>query len=277
MAFQFFLPLLSYPDPAPATGLMHALDFAATLGGKIRSAEQVVDVPPITNPLATAMLDTKSMAAAAEELSRGRAEHLAQQATSLAKRLATPITSEQVVCRPEATGEILAEQARTCDFTLLPFDGESGHHHAVAEALIFGSGGPVVLFPDTETATHLEVVAISWDGSTAAARAVRDALPILRLAKQVLIVTVRSEKNVSDSHVEALRAFLSGHDIDARHVDQPLGDGPIGQALQHRALDEDAGLMVMGGYGHSRLREFVLGGATRSALASMRLPVLMSH
>ena len=277
MSFQFFLPLLTYPDPAPGTGLMRALDFAATLGGRVSAATQVADIPPITNPLATAMLDTSSMAAAAEENSRKRGDALAQQASSLAKRLSIECESEPLVCRPDLIGDYMAEQARTCDYTLMPFDGKSGPHHVTAEALLFGSGGPVVLFPDTEAATHLESVAVAWDGGTSAARAVRDALPVLRLAKKVTVLTVQADKAISLARVSALLGFLKAHEVEATHIDQELHGEAVGDALQARALAEDAGLLVMGAYGHSRLREFVLGGATRSALAGTRLPVLLSH
>lgn len=277
MTFQFFLPLLTYPDPAPGPGLMRALDFAATLGGRVAAVTQVADIPPITNPLATAVLDTSSMAAAAEANSRKRGEQLSEQAASLAKRLAIDCDSEPLVCRPELIGDYLAEAARTSDYTLMPFDGESDAHRGTAESLLFGSGGPVILFPNTEAAAHIESVAVAWDGGSSAARAVRDALPVLRLAKKVTLLTVQADKPISLARVEALRTFLAAHEIDARHIDQELHGERVGEALQARAIKEDAGLMVMGAYGHSRLREFVLGGATRSALAATRLPVLMSH
>jgi nucleotide-binding universal stress UspA family protein len=71
--------------------------------------------------------------------------------------------------------------------------------------------------------------------------------------------------------------LLSDHGFDAIHHDHDPGGAAVGDALQTRAVAEDAGLLVMGAYGHNRLREFVLGGATRSALGNLRLPVLMSH
>lgn len=277
MSVSIFLPLLTYPDAAPGPGLLHAMDLGATLGGRVRVVTQAVDIPPITNPLAAALLDTSAMSAAAERASRNTGDQLAEQASSLAHRLAMAIDVKPLVCRPDQTGDSLAELARTFDFTFLPFDAGSDAHRVVAEALLFGSGGPVVLFPATEAPTHLESVAVAWDGSASAARAVRDALPILRLAKKVTVVTVRADKPVSDARVGALIHFLSDHGIEAAHADQDPGGMAIGAALQSRAVAEDAGLLVMGAYGHNRLREFVLGGATRTALSDLRLPVLMSH
>jgi nucleotide-binding universal stress UspA family protein len=253
------------------------MDFAATLGGRVRALTQSADIPTITNPLATVLIDTAEMSAAAERFSRRNGEQLAEQASAFAHRLALAIETKSLVCRPDATGQLFAEQARTFDFTLLPFDGASDAHRGVAEALLFGSGAPIVLFPETDVPTHLQTVAVAWDGSASAARAVRDSLPILRLAKKVAVITVRADKPVSDARVGALIHLLHGHDIEAAHLDQDSGDMPVGDALQTRALAEDSGLLVMGAYGHNRLREFVLGGATRSVLDTLRLPVLMSH
>jgi len=277
MSFSFFLPLITYPDPAPSQGLLHAMDLAATLGGTVHAVTQAVDIPTITNPLGTVLLDTSAMAAAAERASRNVGDRLVEQAGTLAHRLAISFDSRSVTCRPEVTGDALSELARTFDLTLVPFDSGSDNHRGVAEALLFESGGPVILFPATEAATHLQTVAIAWDGGTSAARAVRDALPILRLANEVVVLTVRADKPIPDARVGALLHLLSAHGIGAVHHDENLGERSVGEALQARALAEDAGMLVMGAYGHSRLREFVLGGATRSALANVRLPVLMSH
>ena len=100
---------------------------------------------------------------------------------------------------------------------------------------------------------------------------------MLRHAKQVVIVTVREDKPIDSAGVEGLRALFSRHGIEAQHRDIGLEGKSIGEAMQSHALASDAGLLVMGAYGHNRLRELVLGGATRSTLANMRLPILMSH
>jgi nucleotide-binding universal stress UspA family protein len=121
------------------------------------------------------------------------------------------------------------------------------------------------------------MVAVAWDGGRAGARAVRDALPLLRRAKQVRIITVGDDKPIASAGVAALQTFLTGHGIVFVHDDVELAGRSIGEALQAEAIRGDAGLLVMGAYGHNRVREFVLGGATRTVLGTLRLPTLMSH
>jgi nucleotide-binding universal stress UspA family protein len=277
MSFDFFLPLLTYPDPTPAVGLLRALDLAATLGGRVTASSHVVDIPPITNPLARLLIDYASMAAAAEASSKEHAADLVGQAKHLGERFQVPVVTDTFQARPEALSEHLAAAARTHDFTLSVIDSNCGGHLEVAEGLLFGSGGPVVLFPGTEVAAHLQTVVVAWDGGRAGARAVRDALPILRLARQVAVLTVAEDKPISPESLAALVAFLNGHGMAVAHHDIQLAGRTIGDALQDDALAHDAGLLVMGAYGHNRFREFVLGGATRTVLARQRLPVLMSH
>lgn len=275
--FEFFLPLLTYPDPTPGDGLLRAIDLAATLGGRLAATAHVVDIAPITNPLAAALFDYAGIAAATETASRERAAKLSHEVEHLAGRFALPVRIDTLVCRPESLGERLAAAARTSDYALSVVDAGSAVHLEVAESLIFGSGGPVVLFPAKPVATHLQTVVVAWDGSRAAGRAIRDALPVLRLASKVTVVTASTEKPIATASIAALIAFLTGHGIAATQHDIACDDRSIGEALQDDALAADAGLLVMGAYGHNRLREFVLGGATRSVLSDLRLPILMSH
>jgi nucleotide-binding universal stress UspA family protein len=106
---------------------------------------------------------------------------------------------------------------------------------------------------------------------------VRDALPVLSKVGKATILCATDDKAIAASSAEALRGFLYHHGIEADTRQFARGEQLIGRALQDAAIDAGAGLLVMGAYGHSRLREFVLGGATRTALADRRLPILMSH
>ncbi len=277
MSFDFFIPLLTYPDPSPGVGLLRAIDFAATLGGRLTVSAHTVDIPPITNPLAGMLVDYAGMAAAAEATSRERASELGKQAKHLAERFELPVVVNTFEARPEMIGERLATAGRAHDFALSVVESGCSGHFDAAEALLFGSGGPVVLFPGTEVATHLQTVVVAWDGGRAAARAVRDALPVLRLARQVAILTVSEDKPVASASLAAVVAFLNGHGIAVAHHDVRCGGRSIGQTLQEEAVAHDAGLLVMGAYGHNRFREFVLGGATRTVLGNLHLPTLMSH
>ncbi len=120
-------------------------------------------------------------------------------------------------------------------------------------------------------------VFVAWDGSRAAVRALRDAMPILVLAGSASIVTVADDKPIDDASTSGITDFLSRHGVETRHVARTRGAAPIGETLQAIAVGNDADLLVMGAYGHSRMQELVLGGATRAVLREGRLPILFSH
>jgi len=119
---------------------------------------------------------------------------------------------------------------------------------------------------------------VAWDFSRSAARAVADAIPILEKAKTVRIVTVTNEKVIDTRHSsEELAKNLSRHGIDVI-VDRVEAAGrSIGESLTREIASCNADVLVMGAYGHSRFREFVLGGATQSMLSKPLLPILFSH
>jgi nucleotide-binding universal stress UspA family protein len=119
---------------------------------------------------------------------------------------------------------------------------------------------------------------VCWDGSRAAARAIGDAVPLLKQSKRVEIVIVANERGKEDEIAGAdLGEHLARHDLNVEVKRTILGDIDVADILLSHAADSGADFMVMGGYGHSRLREFVLGGVTRSIFRTMTVPVLMSH
>jgi nucleotide-binding universal stress UspA family protein len=275
MSLRVLLPILTYPDAAPASAFPRALDLAATLGAQVTAIVHEVDIPPLHNPVAEFLLDLKAQSDAAEALSRQRGADLGHQLAHLSDRLGLPLTVEKLrTQRP--CGEIVAEAARSYDLTMLVCLPESPDHQLLQEEVLFGSGGPVVVLPTIDAPSHLQTVAIAWDGSRAAARAVRDALPILGRAHQVSILTCTQEKPINPLSIDGIMQMMSSHGIEAKHLLVSL-DTDIGGALQAGALSQDAGLLVMGAYGHSRMREFIMGGATSSALRSPKLPLFMSH
>jgi nucleotide-binding universal stress UspA family protein len=149
----------------------------------------------------------------------------------------------------------------------------------VIEAALFESGRPVIVVPYIHKGPlKLDRVVVAWDGSHTAARAISDALPILRRAKMVEVLIVAGGRTKSDEVPGAdLGQHLARHGlkVDVKRIVSTDVDVP-NTILSHVA-DTSTDFLVMGGYGHSRLREFVLGGATRGILSSMTVPVLMSH
>ena len=149
----------------------------------------------------------------------------------------------------------------------------------IIEGALFGSGRPVLVVPYIQSAgLSLNHVMVCWDGSRNAARAVADAMPFLVKAKMVDVVTIVGEKGKSDEIPGAdIAKHLARCGLKVELRRESLGDIEVANNLLSLASDLSADFLVMGGYGHSRLREFILGGATRGILSSMTVPTLMSH
>jgi nucleotide-binding universal stress UspA family protein len=143
------------------------------------------------------------------------------------------------------------------------------------EAVLFESGRPALVAPPSPGPDIGRRVMIAWNASREAARAVSDALPILARAEAVTIVGLDCG-DALERDPAALADFLALHGCQARALTGAAGK-PTGQSLLAEAERLDADLLVMGAYGHSRLREFILGGATRDVLRGAGLPVLMAH
>ncbi len=149
----------------------------------------------------------------------------------------------------------------------------------IAEAALFESGRPVIVVPYIQKGPlKLDRVMLCWDGSRAAARAIADAMPLLERAGRVEVVIVANERGKQDEIEGAdMGTHLARHGLDVEVKRTTLGGIDVADVILSHAADAGSDFIVMGGYGHSRLREFVLGGVTRSIFRSMTIPVLMSH
>ena len=149
----------------------------------------------------------------------------------------------------------------------------------IAESALFESGRPVIVVPYIQKAPlKLNNPMVCWDGSRAAARAIADSMPLLAKSERVDVVIVTNERGKQDEIEGAdIGAHLARHGLNVEIRRTALGDIDVADVLLSHAADAGSDFIVMGGYGHSRLREFVLGGVTRSVLRSMTAPVLMAH
>ena len=146
------------------------------------------------------------------------------------------------------------------------------------EGALFESGRPVIVVPYIQKqALSLERVMVCWDGGRTAARAIADALPLLVRAKSVEVVVVTEPRKSSEVDDTQMAEHLARHGVPAVVKRVTRGDIDVQSAILSHAADISADFIVMGGYGHSRLREFIWGGVTRNMLGAMTVPVLMSH
>lgn len=271
-----YLPLTTFPDVAPDDAIGAAIRVAQSLGHALHATSFAVEIPQIISPLGGLFLDVPEMVRVAEEKSRTNCIRLQ---ALVGQALAHPQSDSAVRTVIFGTEiEAAATEARAFDLSLLAWGAADGIVRELAQAVIFESGRPAILVPATTQAAPLEHIAIAWDGSRVAARALGDALTLLPESGRVSVLTVRNEKPLADSDLAAsLQASLKKRRVDAAAVDVPLDGRPVALALQQAAISSGAGLLAMGGFGHSRLRDFVLGGATQGVLQDLRLPVLMSH
>lgn len=149
-----------------------------------------------------------------------------------------------------------------------------------AEELVLSAGRPVLIVPYAGRFPSVgSRVLVGWNASREAARAVTDALPLLQRAKSVEVVAFEPQRAGTDHGAEPgadIGLYLARHGVKVSIARQQAGID-VGSQILSRAADSDADLIVMGAYGHSRARELVLGGATRSLLEAMTVPVLMAH
>jgi nucleotide-binding universal stress UspA family protein len=274
---NIFLPLATYPDPVDEGHLVAALAVARHLGASLTGAGVEVDIPQVKNKLAEAILHLRDQIRAAEQASHAHAARLQQRLSSLAASAEVEVSSESFSATPAFLDEAIASHARFHDAVILPAPKGDAAARATAEAVIFGSGRPVVLLPGPGGgAPRFDTIVLATDFGRVATRALFDARPFLTRAGKIVAVTVTGEKDVSQGNRAALAAHFARLGLAAEVVEFDAGDQDVGDALQDYVDRLGGGMLVMGAFGHSRVRDFVLGGVTRSVLFDLRHPVLMS-
>lgn len=183
------------------------------------------------------------------------------------------------VMTPYASQSPLVDLARLHDLTVLPVPETETPFGSWLQPVLFGSGRPVMLLPSNRRPLQwLDRVVVAWDWSREAARALAAALPLIALAKTVHIVTVFGEKHIETTSTRAdLEKYLAAHQIKYDFDRVELDGKSIGTTLMDYSERVGADLLVMGAYGHSRIQEFILGGATREILRDPLLPVFLCH
>lgn len=173
--------------------------------------------------------------------------------------------------------------ARHADLLILgehdPEDPSSYISRHFVEDVVLSAGRPAIVLPYAGTVhTFAQSVLIAWDGSRESARALADALPVIKHAKFVTVVTVETGPTHGEPAGIDVAAWLERHNIQAGFATAPRVSGvSAGSLLLNMLTDRHIDLVVMGAYGHARVQERLLGGMTRTMLQSMTVPVLMSH
>jgi nucleotide-binding universal stress UspA family protein len=260
-----------------------ATDFAFSLAGAFET--HLTGIAFLYEPLIPMMVDMYGVPPDVIELQRVENEKAAKAAVARfdnAVRRSTVSAQARILDAPVASApNLFASLARRFDLAVIaqPRPERPALERLIIEATLFDSGRPVLIVPYIQRAgLTLNRVLVGWDGSRSAARAIADAMPLLVKAKAVEIVIVAGEAAKSDEIPGAdIAHHLARHGAKAEVNRMVSIEIDVASTILSHAADVSADLLVMGGYGHSRLREFVLGGATRGILGSMTIPTLMSH
>ena len=239
----------------------------------------LVNLPPALKPTLVGGVD---LATKAREQMKKRATELVNRFKDQVAPLG--LVSHEGRVHDDDTLSAVLQHARASDLVVL---GQNDPKHFTPlvswdfpQQVFLHSGRPVLVVPYAgDFKTLGEQVVVAWYDSREAARAVADALPVLRLARQVDVVSFSQPGDTAAAGSEPLAGvdqWLMRHGVKAR-LHNEVTELDVGNALLSRACDLGADLIVMGGYGHARVAELVVGGATRSVLSQMTVPLLISH
>lgn len=203
----------------------------------------------------------------------------------LAKESGVDYASEIVECNVARAPAVLAFHARHADATFIgqpdPDEEDAGFHEEILDGVMFGSGRPVYAVPYIgKPDMQVRKAVVAWDGGKKAARALNDAMPLLKDREEVIVLVVNPDKRAhahGDHPGEDIVAHLKRHSINATLDCQVSPDLRPATTILNYLTESGADLLVMGAYGHSRLREKAFGGVTNTILHQMTVPVFMSE
>jgi nucleotide-binding universal stress UspA family protein len=280
MINDILLPLTSFPVPTERCAIEATVRLAETLKASVSAVAFEMDIQSPLGLYADPLHVSGILAADAGQ-SAANARELLDAFEAIAVDVGVQHDRTLLRSRPVDIPERLADEARFHDISILALKDTDGPGQDIAEQLIFESGHPVLLLPDSskhKLSAVLDNIAIAWDFSRPAARAVADAIPFLQRAKRVSVVTVADDKSVKRAVTAAdLVRYLARHGVTAALEETEAGGRAVGDVLHTYVGERGVDLLIMGGYGHSRVRELLLGGATKSVLVDPPAWTLISH
>ena len=284
----FYDPLVvlrPYPASTPDAAIVRAVEMAAAVSSRASAIACGLEPKVPRSILGDSLLNISGMVSEEKHKSAADVQRLlskfAHEASPRALVLGDCISEMR---RSPEVPAVLADYARLYDLAIVPMQEVSyiAQFDArwYAEELVFGSGHPTIIVPQLEVVgpVALDRILVAWDKSRTAARAIADAMPILRAAGHVRLLTVLGEKEiVSERSVAEFARHLTLHGVKAVVDQVEAGGRAIGEVLSDQAKIHGSDLIVMGAYGRSRIREFILGGATKAMLTQPPTALFMSH
>jgi len=269
--------LVSLSNEAKNGVATYAISLAAKLGAHLTGVAFAED-PFVPGSMFDGV--SASIIAGYQQESKNAAKAAAAKFEEAARGSGITLESRVIDSSLEGIGDSFGRLARRYDISVVSqSERNKPAETLIIEGALFDSGRPILVVPYTQReGFKAERVLLCWDGSRSAARAFSDALPLIRDSGTVEIVTIATkEGNKGEIAGADIAHHLARHGVKATLNRIVAPDTDIPNTILSHAADTSSDLIVMGGYGHSRLREFVLGGATRGILQSMTVPTLLAH
>lgn len=278
---DILLQIDTYPETTSAEAIGQAVRFTAAVGGVLSALAVEVDIRAPRNRVADYLIGLTRLAEEEEQKSRRSCVAALEHFSALAGEAGVLGEAIHGKANLYGVGEYVAERSRTRDLCIVPVADLLDGQRSILEAVVFGSGRPVLTFrPGVADLPvgDLGSIVLAWDGTRTAARAMADALPIMRKAREVRVLTVINDKPSARAGVgEDAARHLAAHGVNAVVDEVDAGGRRIGPVLEEYGVRHGSELFVMGAYGRSRAREFILGGATEYVLHDPKTPLLLSH
>ena len=273
--------LVHVPTERPMRAL---IDGSISLAAKLNAHVDAVAIGYIGNTAAYVM-EGGAAVAAVFEMERERALERAEAALAPFRREAANAgishACHPLGAIPVEAATMLGEMARLHDLSIVlqPDPSQASFDNDVPGEILFQSGGPVLFLPHTYRGPfRAKRIGLCWDGSRLAGRAMRDAAPLLARAEEIVIISINEADTVpQEASASNLAKHLGRRGLPTRAVHLSAARADIQPTILSLAADESLDVLVMGGYGHSRLHERFLGGVTRAMLEAMTVPTLISH
>ncbi len=280
MSYRSILTIWDGKDSSVAS-LRKAISLTLDAGGHLH-----IICPAYITILQTQTYPYTGFPAELKEEERERAQKTANKLVKEAKKFAQEelifYSIETAVINRDQLASLMSQTAKFCDLAVLPrpFGPERTEtDEKITESTLLTSECPVLIIPDEDPGHREAKAAIAWDGSNHALRAVRAAIPLLKQATKVDVVIIANTRRTElEAEVSSdIATFLARHRIKVEVNILPHSAAKISDVIRSHANDIGANLIVMGGYGHSPMREFLFGGPTRNMLQDCRVPILMAH
>jgi nucleotide-binding universal stress UspA family protein len=274
---RIYLPMMFHEKSTPVSSFDYALDMAVNHHAHLTIC---IGVSMIIIPTDYPTTSLTNIQFEEDErrlnLAREHAEELRLKATRAGVTASTDVFQD---INP-AIFDHFCEAAHVHDITIMCADNDASEFQWNAmQAVLIYSGGGILLVPSNwKQGAAMKHVIVAWNDSVQASRAVRNAISFLKSSTAIeILIVVDENHNKRDAYWGNIAAYLAAHFDKVSTNEIPELDGSIGKAINNHAKLSRADLVIMGGYGHSRFREWMLGGTTRDILLEASVPVLMSH